>query len=123
MKTFLTVFLAAISVSSAFASTQTTVACHNTSRLPSGLTLTITSDNVAHFSNRDNLGPFVDLGTLTVSAASRGEKVEYTGSDFNLQIERSYDQSSNGYVSQVYLDIQGRVFNEPMICNYPSQQM
>jgi hypothetical protein len=124
MKTLLIVLLAATSFSSAYADTQTaqtTVSCRNTSRLPSGLSLTITSDNVAHFTNRDNIGPFVNLGTLPVSAQSRGEQVEYTGSDFSLQITRSYDQVDNGYMAQVYLDIQGRVFNEPMYCNYPSQ--
>jgi hypothetical protein len=111
---------------SAFAESKAEVLCRNTSGLPSGLSVSIFSQEgsdglVAELINRDNLGPFVDLGDIAVTRVEypnnvRGGPVTFIGYDFRLDIIWDGGLHEGGYPSYVDVTIQGRHFSEPMRC-------
>jgi hypothetical protein len=112
----------------------TDVTCDNNGHLASGLSLKITSGGFAGLTqvtlvNRDGLGPFVNLGSISVSLKPNpshrlGAPVVYTGNGFELTINVDGGGDQNGgFYSHVYADINGRVFNEPMTCTFPVHTM
>ena len=112
----------------------TEVTCDNNGHLASGLSLKITTGGFAGLTqvtlvNRDGLGPFITLGTLTVTRQPNpshrlGAPTVYTGEDFELTINVDGPGNQNGgFYSHVYADINGRVFNEPMTCTFPVHTM
>lgn len=116
----------------AFAETVTEVRCRDTSMLPSGFSLSITKDTetealTASFSNRDNIGPFVNLGSIPVtrkyySPEIMGAPITYVGKDFELNIIwDATPMSSGAYRSHVDATIQDRRFDEAMLCTLTSQ--
>ena len=111
---------------SAFSESNVKVSCRNTSGLPSGLSLTIFSQEdvgglVAELINRDNIGPFVNLGQIPVVRKEypddfMGAPITYIGSDFLLDINWDGGPVDGTFPSHVKATIQGRTFDEPMIC-------
>jgi len=116
----------------AFADTVTEVRCRDTSGLPSGFSLTITKDTetqalTASFLNRDNIGPFINLGSIPVyrkyySPEIMGAPITYLGKDFELNIIwDAAPMPSGAYHSHVDATIQDRRFDEAMLCNLTSE--
>jgi hypothetical protein len=105
----------------------TDVECNNTSHLPSGLSLVITSGDLsgkflAELTNRDDIGPYVNLGSIVVTrkqGSVTGAPITYTGKDFNLEITIDSGDDNGNFPAHVYADVKGRVFNEPMTCSFP----
>ena len=103
--------------------------CRNTSGLPSGLTVVIQNDPTtqlteAVLTDRENLGPFVDLGKIPVTREPvptdvMGAPITYVGQDFRLEIFWDGGPDGGGLHSHVYVDIGGRAYDEPMICSIP----
>ena len=97
------------------------------SRLPNGLSIVISEGGIAGiaratFTNRDNIGPYLDLGSYIVKKhhdQKMGAPVHYLGKDIDLQINVDTGPREDGAIySHIYADLQGRVFNEPMECRF-----
>jgi hypothetical protein len=111
---------------SAFSESNLKVSCRNNSGLPSGLSLTISSQEdlgglVAEITNRDNIGPFVNLGQIPVVREEypdevMGAPITYIGSDFILDIIWDGGRVNGAFPSHIKATIQGRTFDEPMTC-------
>lgn len=126
-KLILSLILGAALSSAALADTVTEVRCRNTSGLPSGFSLSITKDTEtdvlsASFSNRDNLGPYINLGSIPVirkyvSPEIMGAPITYVGKDFDLEIIWDGGAEAGGaFHSYVHAVLEGRTFDEPMLC-------
>lgn len=111
----------------------TDVSCHNLSGLTGGLSVQIKSGGFAgltwaELTNRDGLGPFVNLGQITVHQVPAqpgvdGAPLVYQGEGFELSINVDGAPTPQGQYSHVYADIHGRVFNEPMYCELMAHPM
>lgn len=111
----------------------TVVQCRNTTGLTGGLSLVIkeggfTGMTTATLTNRDGLGPFIDLGTIAVHQKPAqpgvdGAPLVYIGEGFELSINVDGAPTPQGQYSHVYADMNGRVFNEPMYCELMAHPM
>ena len=139
MKTFKfnpTLAIAAATVAAFFvsapASAEMLFLCRNTSGLTSGVSVVIQTDTTTNLTEavlteRRGLGPFVELGKIPVTrqavpSSVMGAPITYLGNNFKLQIFWDGGPDGNGGLpSDLYADVNGRVFNEPMICTIPRQ--
>jgi hypothetical protein len=111
---------------SAFAESKAKVLCQNTSGLPSGLFVSIftqegSDESIAQLTDRNNIGPFVNLGYISVTLVKypegvRGTPLTFIGSDFQLDIIWDGGLREGSYPSYVDVTVQGRHFSEPMSC-------
>lgn len=106
---------------------ETLARCHDTVGLPSGFSLVISKEVEsqqlsASFTNRDNIGPFVNLGTIPVERKiyppeQLGAPITYVGENFELNINRDAPARPDGtYYAHVYAVLQGRTFDEAIYC-------
>lgn len=110
----------------AIAESNLKVSCRDTSGLPSGLSLTISSQDdvgglVADLTNRDNIGPFFSLGEIPVVQMQypddvMGAPLTFIGPDFRLDIAWDTSPANGTYPSHINVTVQGRTFDEAMIC-------
>jgi hypothetical protein len=134
-KLFFSLVVVSLTCAPAFADSVLEVRCRDTSGLPSGLSIVIDRDTesdalTASFTNRDNLGPYVDLGSIEVSRRCALPKplgkplsgpVTYVGDDFELNIFADApapgSAGEDGEIqAHVYVVRQGRTFDEAMFC-------
>lgn len=111
---------------SSFANSNIKVSCRDTRGLPSGLSLTISSQDdvgglVADLTNRDNIGPFFSLGQIPVVQMEynddiMGAPLTFIGPDFRLDIAWDTSPTDGTYPSHINVTVQGRTWDEAMIC-------
>jgi hypothetical protein len=101
--------------------------CRDLSGLPSGLSVQIVKGGLGGFmyakiSNRDNIGPFENLGRVLVTRKVQpsdrmGAPTEFVGKDFDLVIVTDALATNGMFPAHVSVEIRNRVFNQQMKCS------
>jgi hypothetical protein len=111
----------------------TVAICHENNHLPNGLSVVIRSGGfagltTATITDRINIGPVETLETIVVRrkpvpAHVMGAGITYLGKQFSLHINTDGAPLDGGFYSEVYADVKGHVYNQPLVCILPAQAL